>query len=90
MGLDGLMLTVEVEDLAPPARWSAESEKKTDGRCLARTIRSEIADHFTPWYLQIEAVERKRIAVTLREALGTYGHFCHCDSPPLSYVHQSS
>ncbi len=88
MCLDGVALTVEAEDTALPTRRLAQPKKKADGGRLARTVWAEVADHFTLCHLEIEIVERNRIAVTLGQTLGTYGHFCHCHSPPLSFVNQ--
>ena len=71
MGLDGLPLAVEAEDLRPPLGRAAQSEQQADRGRLARSVGPEVADHLAPSDLEVQVIEGDDVAEALRQSFRT-------------------
>ena len=81
MGVDGLALAVEAEDLAAPRRRLREPQQETDRRRLAGSIRAEVPDHLPRRDLEVEVVQRHDVAEALGQTFRAYGHVTHRGPP---------
>ncbi len=68
MGLHGLALTVDPEDLGAPSRRVDQPEQEPDGRRLSCPVRSEVADDLAFVDLEVEVAQRVDASVALAEA----------------------
>ena len=86
MGLYGLALAVDPEDLAPPLAGLDESQEQPDRGRLARPIGTQVADHFAAGDVEVEAVKcGGDIPVAFGKSLGSNGADIH-RQPPIDYT----
>ena len=77
MGLDGLALAVEPEDLGAPLGWSDQAEQQADRRGLTRPIGAEVTHHLALGQLEVEISQRIDAAVALGQAHRSNGSCSH-------------